>query len=87
MGAPTGYAPTQERYIEKANEAKGGVGYERRVITPGIMRDLRGHRVVPLLRDCPEGSLPRFMGSARFIDFCDDREYEERYLDQIRTRR
>ena len=71
------------RYVEKADAADGGVGYERRVITPSLMRDLHGHRVIPVLRDNHEAQLPRFLGAARYIDFRNDDDYEEKYYELL----
>jgi hypothetical protein len=66
-------------YVTKADGAEGGVGYERKMITPSLMRDLRGHRVVPVLRDNPEGKLPRFLGAAKYVDLRDHVLDEARY--------
>lgn len=72
-------AVVSSAYRAKADDATGGVGYERKMITPSLMEDLHGHRVVPVLRNNTEGRLPRFLGAARYIDFRDDDVYEERY--------
>lgn len=58
-----------DRYVQKANAAEGGVGYERKMITPSLMADLHGNRVVPALRDNESGTLPRFLGAAKYVDF------------------
>lgn len=73
-----------ENYVAKSNIPQGGVGYERRVITPTLMNDLFGHRVVPVLRSgC---SLPIFMGAnaTKYIDFRTDDVYEEKYVALLR---
>lgn len=61
-------AVVSDNYREKADAADGGVGYERRVITPTLMEDLTGHRVIPILRNNEFGKLPRFFGAARYVD-------------------
>lgn len=71
-----------ENYVDKANIPQGGVGYERRVITPTLMNDLHGHRVIPVLRS--GSSLPTFMGAAKYIDFRDNNYYEEKYVELLR---
>ncbi len=71
------------RYVTKADNTEGGVGYEKRMISPTLMRDLEGHRVVPVLRGNPEGQLPRFMGAAKYIDFREDKAYEDRYYELL----
>jgi hypothetical protein len=65
-------------YVRKADAAEGGVGYERKMITPSLMKDLHGHRVVPVLRDNPQGELPRFLGAAKYVDLRDGL-YEDGY--------
>ena len=67
------------RYVEKTDAAEGGVGYERRVITPTLMADLRGHRIVPVLRHNPGGVMPRFMGAAKYVDLREEAIYEDGY--------
>lgn len=71
-----------ENYVAKADIPQGGVGYERRVITPTLMNDLRGHRVIPVLRS--GSTLPTFMGGAKYIDFRADDRYEEKYVELLR---
>lgn len=66
-------------YVQKADAAEGGVGYERKMITPSLMKDLHGHRVVPVIRSNPAGNLPRFLGAAKYVDFRDDAAFEENY--------
>lgn len=75
-------AVVTENYVAKANIPQGGVGYERRVITPTLMNDLAGHRVVPALRS--GASLPAFMGAAKYVDFRADDSYEEKYVALLR---
>jgi hypothetical protein len=70
-------------YAAKADAGEGGVGYERRVITPSLMKDLGGHRAVPVLRENQEGELPRFMGAAKYVDFRDENLYEDRYYELL----
>jgi hypothetical protein len=71
------------RYVEKADRAEGGVGYERKMITPSLMADLHGSRVVPVLRDNPDGALPRFLGAAKYLDLRDDPLSEAAYYELL----
>jgi len=70
-------------YVAKANAAQGGVGYERKMITPSLMADLHGNRVVPVVRDNPSGELPRFLGSAKYVDFRGDPYDEAAYYELL----
>lgn len=75
-------AVVTENYLAKANIPQGGVGYERRAITPTLMNDLVGHRVIPVLRSGT--ALPAFMVAAKYIDFRADDSYEEKYVELLR---
>lgn len=70
-------------YVEKANQMIGGVGYEKKVITPTIMDDLTSARVVPILRNNPDGGRPRFLAGAKYIDFRDDSLFEDRFYELL----
>ena len=70
-------------YTEKADAAEGGVGYERKMITPSLMADLHSNRVVPVLRDNPNGTLPRFLGAAKYLDLRDEPYGEAAYFELL----
>lgn len=69
------------RYVVKADSAEGGVGYERKMITPSLMADLHSNRVIPVLRDNAEGALPRFLGAAKYVDLRDQPFSEAAYYE------
>lgn len=73
-------------YVEKANRRRGGVGYERRILTADIMDDLDSSRVIPVIRNNTASGLkvlPSFLGSALYIDFRNPAEYETKYVELI----
>jgi TIR domain len=75
-----------DRYVEKANQRQGGVGYERRILTADIMDNLDSARVIPIIRNnSADGSklLPSFLASTFYIDFRDDDQYEAKYSELI----
>lgn len=55
-------------YAQKANEVEGGVGYERRILSASVMKDLTSARIIPVLRDNAEADMPAFLGSAKYVD-------------------
>jgi hypothetical protein len=73
-----------DRYREKADNAEGGVGYERRIIVPRLMEDLRGDVVIPVLRNNVEGRLPRFMGMSKYVDMRGGVDESAAYDDLLR---
>jgi hypothetical protein len=70
-------------YVTKTNEPAGGAGYEKRLLTKVIMKDLASDRLVPILRENPDGELPDFMGTPWFCDMRNDDEYEKKYFELL----
>jgi hypothetical protein len=68
-----------DNYVRKANAPVGGVGYEKRILTASVMDDLRSDQVIPIVRHNDTGKLPTFLGSAVYVDFRDDAEFEAKY--------
>lgn len=78
-------AVISDRYRQKADEALGGVGFEKKMITPRLMRDMYGDTVIPVLRNTHTNLLPRFLGSAKYIDMREDVAVEGAYEDLLRA--
>ena len=57
-----------EEYIRKANTLKGGVGYERMIITAEIAKNLKIRKFIPILRNVSKEKLPKFLGPRIYID-------------------
>lgn len=73
------------QYVDKANAGKGGVGYEKMILTSQIMQDVTAERILPVIRDnnlVP--LLPTFLGARVYIDFRDDQAYEVKYGELLR---
>jgi uncharacterized delta-60 repeat protein len=66
-----------QQYVNKCNNAdKGGVAYEKMIVTSRLIGDVYGDFIIPLLRSNSDGDLPSFMGSKRYIDFRNDLFFE-----------
>ena len=51
-----------ENYIKKANGLKGGVGFEKKIMTAEIMVDLNSDWVIPIIRNNPgNDKVPNFL--------------------------
>ena len=75
-----------ENYVRKANLKKGGVGYEKRIMTAEIMTELDARWVIPVIRDNSGNNLvPTFLGCCLYVDFRDDLCYEEKYEELLRS--
>lgn len=71
-----------ERYVDKANSGEGGVGYEKMIMTAGLLRKIGSNKVIPIVRQQSEPTLPTFLGSKLYVNFSRD-EDEEYSLDEI----
>jgi len=60
-------------YVQKADGGRGGVGYERLIVTAEFVQSIDTIKFIPILR-ANNGSkkIPLFMGPRRYIDFEDD---------------
>lgn len=66
-----------ERYVEKANNGIGGVGYERLIVTGELVGNIDTKKFIPILRNNTSASkIPTFMGPRFYIDFSKDESYE-----------
>ena len=39
-----------DRYVQKANEGTGGVGYEKMIITSNLMQNIDESKIIPIIR-------------------------------------
>jgi hypothetical protein len=74
-----------EQYVTKANAGRGGVGYEKMILTAQLMQDISTDRIVPVIRSSVlMPPVPAFLASRVYIDFRDDIQYEARYAELLR---
>ncbi len=74
-----------EPYVKKANEGRGGVGYEKMILTAQLMQEISTDRIVPIIRaNNASPPAPTFLGARVYIDFRDDLQYEARYAELLR---
>ena len=65
-----------QRYVEKANAGKGGVGYEKMIMTSSSLSKISGNKVIPIIREKSNPSTPTFLTTKLYIDISDDSEIE-----------
>lgn len=73
-----------DQYVAKANMPSGGVGYEKKMLTPRLMNELDSGLVIPVIRNrtsCPK--MPTFIGSAKYVDFSEDSNFEAKYAELV----
>lgn len=52
------------KYVEKANNSKGGVGYEKMILTASMMENLTSNKIIPIVRNnLSPKKLPTFLSS------------------------
>lgn len=72
-------------YVEKANAGRGGVGYEKMILTAQLIKDIKTARVIPLVRSAIQTEVvPVFLSSKRYIDFRDEKKFEMCYAELLR---
>jgi hypothetical protein len=72
-------------YVEKANAGRGGVGYEKMILTAQVMQNVTADRIIPVVRSNTLSTpVPIFLSSRVFIDFRDDLAYESKYAELLR---
>jgi hypothetical protein len=74
-----------EPYVEKANGGKGGVGYEKMILTAQLMQDVNTDRIIPAIRtNALATPVPTFLSTRVYVDFRNDLLYEEKYAELLR---
>ena len=72
-------------YVAKAEERKGGAGYEGMIVTGHVARATDTIKFVPIVRDnAAEPLIPAFLGQRLWVDFRDDGRFEQRLEDLLR---
>jgi len=72
-------------YVRKANEGKGGAGYEKQIITSEFINDQNTEWVIPLIKNNPgERKTPTFLGGRIYISFEESRLFETKYEELLR---
>jgi len=74
-----------DQYVEKANVGRGGVGYEKMILTAQVMQNVAADRIIPVIRANTLGQpVPTFLLSRVYVDFRDDLAYEAKYAELLR---
>jgi hypothetical protein len=71
-------------YVQRANEAKGGVGFERLIVTAELAQKLDTNKFLPIIRANPEYAIPAFLGHRLYVDFTNDDSYAARLEELLR---
>ncbi|HXD92124.1 MAG TPA: toll/interleukin-1 receptor domain-containing protein [Bacteroidia bacterium] len=74
-----------ENYIKKANDGKGGAGYEKQIMTAEFINDQNTNWVIPLIvNNSNSKKTPTFLGGRMYISFEEPNLYETKYVELLR---
>lgn len=66
-----------EPYVRKANDGKGGVGYEAMIVTGELVRDLGTRKFIPVIRQTSgDPVVPDCVSTRLYLDFSDDGDFD-----------
>ncbi|QHI99334.1 TIR domain-containing protein [Xylophilus rhododendri] len=71
-------------YVKKANAGTGGVGYEKMIITPELMKSIDSRKVIPLIRQSGTKNVPAFLNSKIYLDFSRSDQFEFSFDELVR---
>lgn len=74
-----------ERYVEKANNGKGGVGYEKMILTSELIKDIDSEKIIPIIKQNGTHNLPKFLKTKLAIDLSIKDHFEFGSDELIRT--
>ena len=74
-----------EAYVRKADEGKGGVGYEAMIVTGEFVKDLGTDKFIPVIRQNNGGKeVPRFMTTRFYVNLSDGEKFNEEFEELLR---
>ena len=74
-----------EAYVEKANAGVGGVGYERMIVTADLLQRIDSNKVIPIIRQSGQPTLPTFLKTKVYLNFSRPDQYEFGFDELVRT--
>ena len=76
-----------DRYVRKANDGEGSVGYESMIVTSKLVEDLGTNKFIPIIRQTlAEDKTPEFLKERAYIDFTDDTQFEAKFKELLHER-
>lgn len=74
-----------ENYVKRADAGKGGVGYEKMIITSDLLNTIDSNKVIPIVRQRGTAVLPTFLKTKLYIDFSQEAQYEFSFDELLRA--
>lgn len=74
-----------DAYVRKADEGKGGVGYEAMIVTGELIKDLGTAKFIPIIRqDGGKSDVPKFMGTRFYVNLSEGQKLDEEFQELLR---
>jgi TIR domain len=74
-----------EAYVRKANDGKGGVGYETMVVTGELVLDLGTNKFIPIIRQNGDPKvLPKCVSTRLYVDLSEFADFEHNFEQLLR---
>lgn len=74
-----------EKYVHKANDGVGGVGYEAMVVTGELVKDLGTSKFIPIVRQQGEKKiLPTSVDTRKYVDLSSEATFDQNFDDLLR---
>ena len=76
-----------DRYVRKANDGEGSVGYESMIVTSKLVEDLGTNKFIPIIRPMfGEEKTPDFLKERVYVDFTDDTQFDAKFDELLHER-
>ncbi|EEF57022.1 toll/interleukin-1 receptor domain-containing protein [Pedosphaera parvula] len=73
-----------EAYVRKADDGKGGVGYEAMIVTGELVKNLGTSKFVPIIRqENGGGVLPKSVSTRFYVNLSDEKSVEEQFKELL----
>ena len=67
-----------EKYVRKADDGKGGVGYEAMIVTGELVKNLGTNKFIPIIRQASSDKcVPKCVSTRLYIDLSDGVDFDE----------
>lgn len=74
-----------DAYVRKANEGRGGVGYEAMIVTGELIKDLGTAKFIPIVhQDGGKTEVPKFMGTRFYVNLSEGQKIGEEFEELLR---
>ncbi len=70
-------------YVSKADQRKGGAGYEGQIIDAELAEELNTRKIIPVVREGTTNVVPRFLKGRFYLDFRNDDDFEESLIELV----